>query len=77
MDEETRGRLEALEMVAVTLLADRYDREELGRLAARADDCMQLRRRVAPFPPGFEWSDGAWRWHRRLLQLARDLQDQA
>jgi len=74
MDDETRARIEALEMAAIDLLAARYSRHDLATLIARDESCLATRRTVSALH-GWAWSDAAWRWRQRLLRLALALAD--
>lgn len=72
MDDEARARIEALELVAVDLLAARFGRQDLDDLLAGGERCLALRDRVSALP-GWAFGDAAWRWRQRLLHLARRL----
>ncbi len=71
-EEHLVARIEALEMVVIELLAAKIRPKRIDRLLRNTQRCLALREKTVAFPPGFEWSDGAWRWRLRLLRMARE-----
>ena len=77
LDEEARARIEALEMVAVMLLAAGMGARRLARMVQRQDLAAATREKVVPFPGGYAQSDLTVRHHRRLLRLARQAAEES